>query len=208
MSEDGEVIPGTVPGPDDVDSITLELLAGERIQLSAESDDFDTIITLFDPDGNEVARDDDGGDGFNSLLDYSVEATGQHVAEVSSFLDGTGDFTLTLTFPDGALNVDDEFTEVNAITSGDGVVSYDSDLLAGEQIIVTVDATAGSDLDPRITIFDPSGNEIGTDDDGGDGFNSLLSIEDVPESGTYVTEVDSFGTTTGEFEITISIIAN
>lgn len=63
-----------------------------NISLTAE---FDTYLYLYDEEGFEVAFDDDGGDGVNSSLEYSVRETGTYVIEAASF----GDFAMEFTEP-------------------------------------------------------------------------------------------------------------
>lgn len=66
--------------------------------------------------------------------------------------------------------------------------------------IVRIDVIGQGGLDPVVSLFDEGGQQIGRDDDGGDGLNSLLELELQP--GTYRIEVESFGSSTGEFRVT------
>jgi hypothetical protein len=56
---------------------------------------------------------------------------------------------------------------------------------------VTIHVNAQGDADPRAKLLDPDGNVIAEDDDGGGGYNSLITAT-LPETGTYTVRVDVF----------------
>lgn len=72
--------------------------AGQRITLSAASDDFDTRLAWAQMVGGEAVallEDDDGGEGSNSELTVEVEADGEYAVLVSAMSPGqTGAYTL------------------------------------------------------------------------------------------------------------------
>ncbi|GAB4570830.1 MAG: hypothetical protein Kow0077_05930 [Anaerolineae bacterium] len=71
---------------------------------------------------------------------------------------------------------------------------------AGDQITIDMIATGG-DLDPYLSLYDPSGNLIATDDDSGSDFNAQLSIR-LPGGGTYTIAASSFfETSSGSYEL-------
>ena len=58
---------GAIGGDDSGTAIwTFEGVAGQAVVVEASSDDFDTTLRLVSPSGDQVAYDDDGGDGLNS----------------------------------------------------------------------------------------------------------------------------------------------
>ncbi|WP_146346970.1 pre-peptidase C-terminal domain-containing protein [Phaeobacter marinintestinus] len=88
---------------------------------------------------------------------------------------------------------------------------FQIDLSAGEWISISlrgVDHTAGDGLpgveDPLVRLRDSNGNIVATDDDGGVGLNSLLSVS-VEVSGTYYIEVDSWRSqSTGNYRLGVT----
>ena len=70
--------------------------SGQVILVDLESDDFDTFIDLYQ--GTRwVAEDDDGGDGLDSRLVYTLPASGEYIICVRSrYANRTGSYRLTL----------------------------------------------------------------------------------------------------------------
>jgi hypothetical protein len=60
----------------------------------------------------------------------------------------------------------------------------------------------GYGLDPTVSVYDPYGNRIGFNDDGGGGLDSALVLTLAP--GNYVVEVAGYSSSTGPFTLTIN----
>jgi|GEM_PF-4034699 len=82
----GVLTPGDrVSGSGSGSVVTYELRApGGAVEVEVLDADFDSVLELYDADGQQVARDDDGGDGFNSLLRADVPA-GTYTLVVDAF---------------------------------------------------------------------------------------------------------------------------
>jgi hypothetical protein len=65
---------------------------------------------------------------------------------------------------------------------------------------VTIRANGQGDTDPRAKLIDPNGNVIAEDDDGGGGWNSLITAT-LPETGTYTVRIDVF--TEGTYSVSV-----
>lgn len=78
------------------DDYTFSGTGGQVIQVDLESDDFDTFIDLYQ--GTRwVAEDDDGGDGLDSRLVYTLPESGNYIICVRSrYANRTGSYRLTL----------------------------------------------------------------------------------------------------------------
>jgi len=70
--------------------------SGQMLTITLESADFDTQLFVSNPDGSNLARDDDGGQGNNSETVVTVAETGTHTIYVTGFGDGLGDYELTV----------------------------------------------------------------------------------------------------------------
>jgi hypothetical protein len=57
----------------------------------------DPLIRLFDGSGNLLAEDDDGGGGLNSLINFSILATGTYFGAVRGFGNSVYDYNLSIT---------------------------------------------------------------------------------------------------------------
>ena len=69
---------------------------GQVIQVDLESEEFDTFIDLYNGT-TWVAQDDDGGDGLDSRLVYTLPESGSYtICARSRYANRTGPYTLTL----------------------------------------------------------------------------------------------------------------
>ncbi|WP_008319170.1 PPC domain-containing protein [Leptolyngbya sp. PCC 6406] len=72
------------------------LEAGDQVAIDVISDEFDTIVSLIDEEGNTIGENDDGPDGTtNSLLFARITETGNYIVRVRAFGGrGSGQFFL------------------------------------------------------------------------------------------------------------------
>lgn len=167
-------------------------------------DQIDTVLRLFDSDGNELAIDDDGGDGLLSRLEYVFNTAGTYYLGVSGYGNKSYDIN---TLPD---DVDSDSTR-NAGSTGASLLSiilqptFDSDpedpngvfygaipveLLYGSSLTLderigtdiladqTIDVTSG-DVDLyRFTADQTGAVLIDLDTVSGSGLNTYLRIFD------------------------------
>lgn len=201
----GQTINGTLDFPSDNDWYRVRLEEGQsyRFTLDATGDNpiGDPLIRLHDAAGNEVAIDDDGGDGLNSYLEFTAPSTGNYFVEASSFTgDATGGYTL------GARAGDipaDNTTDASLSAEGDyreGVLSpagdrdwYKLELAEGQAVRIGMQVTGTPDSigDPYLIVYGPDGAEITRDDDGGDNLNAYLEVQ-ATAAGTYYVEARGF----------------
>jgi hypothetical protein len=73
--------------------------------------------------------------------------------------------------------------------------------IAGQQVTIRAEAAQGTSTDPRIHLYDPAGNVIAADDDGGGDTNALISAVSLEQDGTYIIRVDVF--TEGEYVLSL-----
>ncbi len=97
-----------------------------------------------------------------------------------------------------------------AWASGDPLDAYSFAASEGATLDITTSTPLGgvglpeNTLDPRITLFDPTGTEVDSDDNEADGRNALISYT-IPEGGAgrYVLIVESAAGTSGEYTIDV-----
>ena len=184
----GDVIEGTASGEDL--NYTFSAEAGEVIALALQSDEFDPYLTLLDPSGDEAAFNDDSI-GLNSQIGYSAAETGDYTIVVSAF-GGNPEGAFTLTVLGGTCLLFED-------TAAGSVVEYDWTIPEGN--VVTIDLSS-EDFDTYITLNDSEDEEIDTNDDGGEGLNSLLSFIS-PADDTYSITVGQFLSDTPEGDYTL-----
>ncbi|WP_439638146.1 CHAT domain-containing protein [Spirulina sp.] len=71
--------------------------AGETIKIDLVSDEFDTLLLLLDPDGNNIAQNDDGGENKNARIVITLPADGEYSIVANSYQAGeVGRYQITL----------------------------------------------------------------------------------------------------------------
>ncbi len=217
LSAGGDYRLGVLSPAGDRDWYRVELQEGQGMRIglegAAENPLGDPYLILYGPDGAEVARDDDSGEGLNSWLEYQATATGPHYVEVRGFVeDAQGSYAITLT--PGEIGASPDAAEYLA-PGGEGRMSmigsagdadwFAVDLVEGRPYRFAVDGVEPDPLgDPLLTLYDTEGREVAVDDDGGPGLNSYLSFRSVT-GGTYFAAVSSYdGAGTGRYWVRVS----
>src|SRR5688500_904626 len=115
---------GEVNHVGDTDVFTVTLVAGQTYMISlrggASGQITDPLLSVTNALGVEVAGDDDGGTGLNSMISYTPTATGTYKIVAGAFDNGQADlgtYTLDL-FQMGTDSVPGDFTSNVALTVG------------------------------------------------------------------------------------------
>ncbi len=148
----------------------------------------DTKAYLYDEHGSQITSNDDGGEGNNFSLEYTLQAGVTYMYGVGYYSSST---TGTITF----------YLEKAGLTPGG---SYSASITTGGQeqrFEYTPSETdtyriysTGSE-DTRVYLYDASGNQLASDDDSGDSYN--FSLEYILEAGvTYTYAVRYYGSST------------
>ncbi len=177
-------------------SFRVRLAAGERLEVLMESDDFDSYLELYGPDGNYWSDDDSGGN-LNALLTMTAPVEGVYELKARSF--GLGDvlgvYTLTLAEPPLLISV----FRANGAFNGEPV-RFGVPLVEGGTYTLEVGSSA---IDTVLTLYGPDGEYIAEDDDGGEGTDSRLRFSP-SHSGTYNLEVRGYSTSNhGSFVVQV-----
>ena len=185
----------------------VQLKQGQRYGIGAVSKDFDPKLRVsFADDYDEtIAEDDDGGEGTDSYLEFTAQRNGNYRMRVTSLNEASGSYALqvktlaplpallqpkpSVTSSIAVRHFNNELTSSDGSVRGQRIDDYLFRFEAGKPVFVFMDAEAGSQLDPYLSVFHENGrdsqNSIATDDDGGQGTNSMLSF--VPETtGNYI----------------------
>jgi hypothetical protein len=214
----GQTQTGALDYTADVDWFRVRLEGGQSYRFAASSPEgernFDPMVIAHSRSGEELASDDDGGEGLNSYLEFTAPESGDYFIEVRSFAEGAaGDYTLSASAGD-----------IPADSSTDAVLSADGDyrpgmlspagdkdwhrinLAQGQSFRVNVDGAqeAGALGDPMIVMYGANGAELGRDDDSGEGLNARLEFT-APEAGIYYLEVLGFDAENAQGSYTISL---
>ena len=220
LSAEGDYRDGALSPAGDRDWYRIDLAEGQALRINAVSADIeplsDPYLVLYGPDGAEITRDDDGGDGLNAYIEHQAALAGPHYVEVRGFSDDAqGRYAVSVTAGEIGASFD---TADYLRPGGEGRASVigapdDADWFAIELIegrpyrftLSGVGASAAEALaDPYLALYDANGNQVAADDDGGTGLNSYLSFAS-PTGGPYFAAVSSYGASgTGGYVLSVS----
>lgn len=218
----GRSVAGNLELNGDVDWFGITLQAGMTYTFDLEGEPTgqgtlsDPLLSIHEASGRELARDDDGGTGFNSRLTFTPPRNGTYYLAAQAFGSATG--TYRLSAGQGAAFTDDYASNpgtggrlsiggsINASLETPGDQDWFAVQLTGGiayQIAMEGSTTGrGSLSDPKVAILDAQSRELGVDDDGGQGLNSLLRFV-APATGTYYVNAHAFGSETGTYMLSI-----
>lgn len=206
------------------DVYTFAGRAGQRVTLQLKSDDFDTYLRLGRmQDGQfvEIASDDDGGGGEDGGTDSQIRQTlredGEYVVHATSFGEAEGGYTLRMEERAPAAAAVPRPVQAGVRASGvltdeDPVVDTDGSYYdywtyagrAGERLRIEL---ASEDFDAFVALgrmVNGAWTQIGSNDDGGSGTDSLLEVE-LPADGEYVIRANAFGAEeTGDYTLLVT----
>ena len=187
--------------------------AGERVTIRLESDDFDAYLYAFGPGMSEVMTNDDGAGGLDSELTFTFSESATYIVGAAALSSGSmGSYTLSVSEPldmatmgtaNRRLRMDDEvqglLSEGDPEVEGKPVQAWLLEARAGDR--VTVDLIS-DDFDSYLYIAGPGLREPLSNDDGGEGLHSQISVT-FPESGAYRVVASSLGGSTGAYTLRV-----
>ena len=202
----GAAFQGELDDEDGSDYFTFEAEEGEFYLLDVTLGTLeDSVLDLYDADGNWLAGNDDYGDSTASRLIWQAPGSGPYHVEITSFGTGTGTYTLTITISDITDDHPNSTTnatpiELDVATQGDLEYQDDSDFFAFEATAgeyYELNVTLGTLQDSVLDIYDADGNWL-TGQAGNDNI-----IWSAPSTGSYYVQVTGFDT--GAYTLTITV---
>lgn len=92
--EEQGILPPVEPQPLPEDEYVFDAEEGQVLAIVMDSEEFDTVLTLKGPSGEEVAFNDDSGGTLNSRIIYSVDITGRYTIVARSFSGEGGNYKI------------------------------------------------------------------------------------------------------------------
>ncbi len=216
----GAPVGGVLDYDGDVDVFAFDAEEGELYEVDVALGSLsDSVVTLYVPEGEWLASNDDYGDSFASRTVWEAPSSGEYFVEVSGY-GNTGTYTLTVSLSDVVddhtnyhfahwLKADSTLVqEYLVLTVGEdveGVLDYEGDVDmfvfdAEEGELYEVDVALGSLPDSVVTLYGPEGEFLDFNDDYDESLASRV-IWEAPSSGEYFVEVGGFGT--GSYALTV-----
>jgi hypothetical protein len=200
----------TLTGADDeMVFFVFDALAGEAYNIATDDPEIDVVLTLTGPDGAQIARDDDGGEGYAAFIRGAVipaDGTYTILLEPWSSASGTVNLTLeqapTISLADGPQRVAVGESVEGTLSMSQAIYEFSAESSAAVMI------TLGSnDFDTYLEVMDSAGNVLQADDDSGESLNSMLVFMP-PQAGTYSIKVRGFeGDTSGAYQLALTAVA-
>ncbi|MEO1997073.1 MAG: DVUA0089 family protein, partial [Planctomycetaceae bacterium] len=224
----------------DLDVFRLDINVSGLMIASHRADDveaLDPLLRAYDAAGEEVAWDDDTGEGLNAMMCLAVQAGDVVFIHAGSYEDaGSGTYHLDVSI-DSRRNIADDFGEtIDAIaddvptqmTFGAGSITisaaidlpHDTDLFA-----IDIDPTAPSDaaitieqrgvwsagsgniLDPTLRVYNQNMQELAYNDDSGFSLDSRLTLPVAASTRLYV-QAGAYGASTGRYDLVLNMISD
>ena len=217
---------GEIEALGDTDWFAVPLVAGRHYRINLEgtstgqgSLEDPRLNGIFDAGGNPVdgaGSDDDGGEGYNSRLEFSAPGTATYYIAAGAHAAHTGSYRLSVeevTDDYPATTATGAVVQVGGSAAGEIEAPGDTDwfaveLSAGREYLIDLEGwrTDGGTLDdpvlPGIYAADGTLIDGATDDDGGEGLNSRVSFE-APETGTYYIAAGAYEDYTGSYTLEV-----
>lgn len=163
--------------------------AGQDVMIEMHSADLDSYLELRDEAGVMIAENDDGGDGNDALILTRLPRAGRYRIVARSYgevREASGLYELSFALggevsrPGRVLELREAETVLGRLEAGDSVVgdSTYADVFnyrASRDGDVVIDLRSG-DFDAYLLVKDANGATLATDDDGGDGTNSRVTL--------------------------------
>lgn len=212
-----------------VDVLTFRGEAGQSLLLTVDSDQFDTYLVVYGPDGSLLGMNDDAWDNYSSFYQSSLELelydSGRYTVIVSGYSQwDMGDYSVLLSDAsvvntghdlESAPSIDVPSSKVITLTedlpatsqtyAGPGQVLHFS---LDEDLLLVVKASS-EPVDTVLVLLDADGNEITSNDDYYDDYSvdsylwqSQLTAQ--LDAGDYYLVVGSYsGYSTGDVDVSI-----
>ncbi len=192
----------------------LEGREGESVTVTLSSEDFDSYLYVVGPGLGEVLYDDDGAGNLDSRITFTFPTDDTYTVVASSLSPGEGSYTIRVEEAVGMneLPTEDRVVEVGGTVSGwltesdpivdDGRYGQAWALAGSAGEVYTIDLMS-DEFDSYLYFTGPGFLNPESNDDGGDGLNSRLTLT-LPEDGMYRIIVSSLSTSSlGEFTLRV-----
>jgi hypothetical protein len=207
----------TIAPNNDDDTFWFDGAAGANIKITmnATSSAIDTFLTLYAPDGRELARNDDANNSTNSEIRAALPTAGRYRFVAGSYNRASGgNYTVAVSqINTPNVEMDDQrWLAFGAPLAGAITPMTDRDTYyfsgsAGTVVNIRMNK-ANTTLDSWLELYSPSGTFLAYNDDGGGDLNSWLAYR-LPVNGTYRIIARSYNlSSNGPYQIRVATDRN
>lgn len=199
----GEAVEGVLDYADDVDVFVFQATENQLYEISVDLGTLvDSIVTVYDKDETQLARNDDQEASLDSRLVWRAPSSSDYYVAVEGYDAGTYQVTVELSdvVDDHSDRIDSEVSRVGVGEAAGGVLDYPDDadffvFAAIEGMLYQIDVT-DTLISPVVQVYDTDENFLAW----GDWGEPLVSLK-APTSGDYYVGVS--GTGTGSYTLTV-----
>lgn len=206
----GDTFSGTIDSAGaDQDWIAVTLVAGTTYSISQTGSTSgggtlgDTLLALMNSFGSQITSNDDGGAGFESLINYTATTTGTYYINAGSFGTGTGTYTVSVSEalpPAVATNTELAAYLTDGYWNESGRLRHSFDTSGSNTITVSLSGLTAQGL--QLARWALEAWEMVADINFVETFGSTDITFDDSDSGAYATYVSS-GTTTLSAQVNV-----
>lgn len=194
------------------DAYTFEGRAGQRIVIEMDSAEFNTYLILLEPDGDNLAQDDDSGGSSNARLITTLPRTGRYTVLANSRLAGeTGQYEISISELERSPSATNEIIlqERGTLGPNSQIWPEDNSLFEeyqfygtqGQTVTITMEST---EFDTYLMLFDEGWRILAQNNDTSAQNTDSMLVLTLPYTGTYrviANALDDRGR--GRFQLTV-----
>lgn len=178
-------------------SFPIPLDAGQVVTLTTTLEgDFDSVLTLIAPNGEQVAENDDQAEGdLSSRIIHRARTAGTYTAIVTGYNGAAGEFGLNVAYGlDLGLSHAARTISENTVSFGPQRTEarYDATLAAGDIFVASTFAFT-ENLDTTLSLLDASGAVLRQNDDRGDGTLNSQIVYQIETAGRFTIVASTYG---------------
>ncbi len=187
----------------------------------------DSILTIYNSNEVQIARNDDSNETLNSFNSLNVTAGGIYYIKATAYVSSatgatgaTGAYRVSATVISAPINAPvatgDSFATAITLTAANPITGDISTALEADYYKFTAPATGivefsmtannNSGVDTFLTIYNSNLAEIARNDDSNGTFNSFISL-DVSANAIYYLKATAFGSGTGAYQVSATVIS-
>jgi hypothetical protein len=219
---------GAIDYPGDVDVFAYVATASGAFTVrQSAAGALDSVLTVFDSSGTQIARNDDdpAGGTLNSRVVVNFTEGSTYYIQAGAYSSSTGAYVLSVapapaTADDYGNTIDTAHTISPVAADGSatqtGAIDYSSDVdvfayvaTADGTFSIRESAAGGSSLDSVLTVFDSSGTQIARNDDdpAGGTLNSRVVV-DLVAGDTYYIQAGAYSSSTGAYVVSVAPVSD
>lgn len=179
--QSGDSIDGHLTDDNLAVSYTFSAEQGDKIAATLSSRQFDALLHIIDADDDTLISNDDSEGSLNSVIeDYEIPADGEYsIVVTSSDGKGVGGYTVSFKQIDSTEMTYGDSIQANFTDSQQDFYQFEGE--GGDVISIRM---TSNHIDSFIRLSDEN-FEIMADDNGGGGWNAMITAFTLPQTGTY-----------------------